>query len=239
MSATRFITGLDLGQVQDFTALVVVEQSSKSDTGPHPAKTRLPGIWPTRESARLAIKLPMVSHYAVRHMHRFQRGTAYPLMVDEVRGVFARPPLSGTYLVVDATGVGRPVCDLFRVAKPKVLAQISPWSITAGRDRTKDTVPKKDLVGAVQAVMGMQRLLIAPDLELAPVLAKEMETFRAKVTADRNETFSAWREKDHDDLLLALALAIWYGELLGPPNDGKDAVPMVFEGSSPGFVHHV
>ena len=28
------------------------------------------------------------------------------------------------------------------------------------------------------------------------------------MTADRNETFEAWREKDHDDLVLALALHI-------------------------------
>jgi hypothetical protein len=39
-----------------------------------------------------------------------------------------------------------------------------------------------------------------------------METFQVKVTENRNETFAAWREKDHDDLVLALALIIWYGE---------------------------
>jgi hypothetical protein len=38
-----------------------------------------------------------------------------------------------------------------------------------------------------------------------------------KVTADRNETFSSWRERDHDDLVLALAPGVWMGERLGPP----------------------
>ena len=32
-----------------------------------------------------------------------------------------------------------------------------------------------------------------------------------KVTADRNETFGAWRERDHDDLVMALALALFVG----------------------------
>ena len=49
-------------------------------------------------------------------------------------------------------------------------------------------------------------LSLIPELE---TLSKELEAFRTKVTADRNETFSAWREKDHDDLVLAAALAIW------------------------------
>jgi hypothetical protein len=32
------------------------------------------------------------------------------------------------------------------------------------------------------------------------------------VTPDRNETFASWRERDNDDLLLALALAVWYAD---------------------------
>jgi hypothetical protein len=50
------------------------------------------------------------------------------------------------------------------------------------------------------------------------------------VSPDRNETFAAWREKDHDDILLALSLALWYGERF-PGFDGNpygaeyDAVP--------------
>ncbi|WP_145241183.1 hypothetical protein [Urbifossiella limnaea] len=77
-------------------------------------------------------------------------------------------------------------------------------------------MPKKDLVGAVQAVLGTLRLKIAPGLPLAEVLAKELESFRVKVTADRNESFESWRERDHVDLVLALALAVWTGERLGP-----------------------
>jgi hypothetical protein len=34
-----------------------------------------------------------------------------------------------------------------------------------------------------------------------------------KVTADRTETFSSWRERDHDDLVMALALALFVGNV--------------------------
>lgn len=66
----------------------------------------------------------------------------------------------------------------------------------------------KHLVAAVQAPLCSGRLRFAAGLALTPVLANELETFRVKVTADRNETFESWRERDHDDLVLALALAL-------------------------------
>jgi hypothetical protein len=71
-------------------------------------------------------------------------------------------------------------------------------------------VPKKDLVATLQTALGTRRLRIAEELPLAAVLMKELEMFRVKVTADRNETFGAWRERDHDDLVLAAAFAVWY-----------------------------
>jgi hypothetical protein len=41
---------------------------------------------------------------------------------------------------------------------------------------------------------------------------KELESFRVKITASAHETFEAWRERDHDDLVLAVALAAWVGQ---------------------------
>ena len=67
-------------------------------------------------------------------------------------------------------------------------------------------------VSAVQATLQTRRLRFADALELRPTLEKELEMFRVKVTTDRNETFASWREHDHDDLVNALALAVWFGE---------------------------
>jgi hypothetical protein len=57
---------------------------------------------------------------------------------------------------------------------------------------------------------------IAPGLADAPVLAKEMQTFRVKVTTAGNETFESWRERDHDDEILAVAMALWFCERQAP-----------------------
>jgi hypothetical protein len=47
---------------------------------------------------------------------------------------------------------------------------------------------------------------------------REFLTFRIKMNAaTEHESFEAWRERDHDDLVLAVALACWLGEKLGRP----------------------
>ena len=43
-----------------------------------------------------------------------------------------------------------------------------------------------------------------------------MENFRVKVTDAANETFGAWRERPHDDLVLAVAIAAWQAERPAP-----------------------
>ena len=178
-----FYSGLDLGQLQDHSALVVVE------------RTRPPGS--------------KDNHFAVRHIHRWPLMTGYPGIVSHVRSLFAEPPLKDSTLVIDRTGVGVAVTDQFRDAG--LAAELRPYSITAGRSPSARTVPKVELVGVLQTLLGTRRLKIASALPFAETLVKELELFRVKVTADRNETFESWRERDHDDLVLALALACWYG----------------------------
>jgi hypothetical protein len=46
-------------------------------------------------------------------------------------------------------------------------------------------------------------------MPLAEVLSKEFLNFRVKITIAGNETFEAWRERDHDDLVFAVAFAAW------------------------------
>ena len=43
-----------------------------------------------------------------------------------------------------------------------------------------------------------------------------------KVSAAGNEQFGAWREGQHDDLVLAVALACWAVDKAYPPRKGHD-----------------
>ena len=164
----------------------------------------------------------MPTEYVCRHLQRWPLGTAYPQVVSDVQTLVTTinnrgiRPLLGAQLVIDATGVGRPVADLLSMI-PELAGRIVPVVITAGLASTPGTdgswhVSKKELVSVLQVLLQSRQLQISGQLELAATLEEELRTFRVKITAAANETFEAWRERDHDDVLMALAVAVWYAE---------------------------
>jgi hypothetical protein len=162
---------------------------------------------PEERPAPAPLAAGYVLHDSRRRTKRHRRG---PLRVD-------RAGQREVILVLDATGCGRPVVDIFRRYGLGV-KKLAPVTITAGSHATCQggwwTVPKRDLAGAVAVGLEQRTLRIAPGLKLAPVLAQELTTFRVKTTAAGNETFESWRERDHDDLVLAVALAVHFGARL-------------------------
>ncbi len=199
---TECFSGLDLGQASDFSAIVVVERTQRF-------------VW-----------TKPLYFYFVKYIHRWQLGTSYPTIVADLKAMYESPFLTGSTLAIDRTGVGRGVSDMVKASGIK--AKCKPYSITAGSKPGDGTVPKKDLVAAVQVPLQEDRLKFAESLALTPILCTELEHFRVKVTADRNETFEAWREKDHDDLVLALALALYIGR-----NNGGLAFAFMSHGPDP------
>jgi hypothetical protein len=187
---SNFVIGLDLGQAQDYTALAILERIAQYD-----------GAF--RE------KPPMLH---CRHLERYALGTRYPAIVTAVGDMLERPLLKGADLVIDATGVGRAVCDMFTAAKIPHMRVL----VTAGDDVNEEggyfKVPKRDLAGAVQAPLQDHRLKFADGLALGPTLVTEMLNFKVKITAAANDTYGAWREGEHDDLIFAVMLACWWAQ---------------------------
>jgi len=145
--------------------------------------------------------------YQVGHIERLPLGTPYPSIVAHVGRLLGKLP-AGTEIAIDLTGVGKPVFDLFRYAG------ISPIgvTITAGTAETRDgavcSVPKLMLVSRLQALLHEGRLRIQRELSEAETLVRELQDFRCEYTAAGHLTFNA-RSGKHDDLVLALAIAIW------------------------------
>jgi hypothetical protein len=193
-----YILGLDLGQAADYTALAIAEKTTLDDAGQ---------------------KGQPVTHYGIRHLQRWALGTPYPQIVADLAAMLAREPLKdgNPALAVDQTGVGRAVVDMLRQAR--LPAFISPILITSGHAVTHEGgayhVPKKELVSVLQALLQTRRLRIA-DLPVRKTLLDELLAFKVKITTAANETFESWRERDHDDLLFAMAMAVWLGERTGP-----------------------
>jgi hypothetical protein len=157
----------------------------------------------------------------VRHIERLL-GWPYPQVVAQVASRIRQLPRPcHHWLVADATGVGRPVTDMF------VQAKLDPVSITihGGEQVQQDgrayRVPKRDLVSALQVTLQTGRLKIASQLPLAAMLVEEMLAFRVRIDIGTgHDSYSAWREKDHDDLVLATVMAVWFGEWLAKERIG-------------------
>ena len=88
---------------------------------------------------------------------------------------------SNAYLVVDQTGMGAPVVDLFRDA---VLEPVGIW--IHGGDRVTQNgatfrMPRRDLVSTLQVLLQNYQLKISSKLKLGPVLKQEMLNFKVKI----------------------------------------------------------
>lgn len=184
------------------------------------------------------VRVPTQRYEGV-HLHRFPLGTPYPTMVRYVCELLRTPQMRGqtAALALDATGVGVPVLDLFREA-PDLGTPVVAISITAGNEpRVDDTglnfwVPKRDLVGVLTVLMpeprdeddpqsvppDAPRLLMSAALPLTTLFLAEAYNFKAKINVRGHDAYEAggvgpageWREGEHDDVVLSVALACWY-----------------------------
>jgi hypothetical protein len=203
--------GLDLGQAQDYTALIALDQLRPAPIVQPEQVVRGDGqMRYTQQRERIKVQ---PARYECRHIERFALGTAYPQVVDAVAVRMQAPALRHAAIVVDGTGVGRPVVDLFRARGLRLI----PVLITAGAQTTRDEygywhVPKRELVSTVQVLLQSGRLKIARALPEAQTLIQELLNFQAKITTAANDTYGEWREGKHDDLVLGLSLAAWWAE---------------------------
>jgi hypothetical protein len=117
---------------------------------------------------------------------------------------------------VDQTGVGPAVTDLLKKRGMRFRAV----TITGG-DHVHYSggswhVPKRDLVGALEVPFHTGELQVAEDMELWPELKKELLNFKRKINLKTaHDSYEHWREGDHDDLVLACALACWWARRRG------------------------
>jgi hypothetical protein len=119
--------------------------------------------------------------------------------------------LPGAHLLVDATGVGRPVTDLLTTLKvPHTRISIHGGSAETRLDDGTLSVPKRDLIAALVVGFEGRTLRIASGLAHAGSLEAEAAAFRVKISASGHDAYNARGDSEHDDLLLAVALPVWW-----------------------------
>ncbi len=202
-TAQRVAVGVDLGQSKDPTSIAIIEKTSREIAVGTPME-RVPAL-----RAMLRSELPV---YRLRGLDQAPLGMSYPNQAALLKSLLARKEIAehDPNVWIDYTGVGRAVYDIFQQER---VPNIKPVTITANGQAGPNSqggysVPKLELVTRLQALMHTGRLLIPPNLPLAKKFRKELVDFRVSYTAVGNATFGA-REGAHDDLVLAVALAVY------------------------------
>jgi hypothetical protein len=208
------IVSIDPGQARDPFAISVVEAHL------HTGTRLLADTGMTLEDFQLT--------YRVRMLERIL-GKSYPECVKRVVDIIMQlgEAMEGerrrVHLVADITGVGRPIRDYIkrefsaRAADTPVTMKPA-WLQIHGGDSVEFSegvlrVPKRDLVTASVVAMESDRVKLPLRLPLRKEFLEEMRNFRAKISLKTNhDSYEHWRETDRDDMVLAVAGAIWYAE---------------------------
>jgi hypothetical protein len=208
-----FYLGLDLGKKQDHSAIAVVEEPE--------------AYWTPRGMVGGEGLL-------VRHVERAPLGTKYPAVVAWVRDLVADPALAGRCaLAVDATGVGGPVVDMLRMGGMR--CNMTEVTITGGERESQRgqwgwSVPKRDLMSGLQVALESGELRIAKGLKESGALVQELVDMRVAVRATGRVRMGAEGAGEHDDLVIAVGLAVWLARRPKPrKNDwcaGEGKFPM-------------
>jgi hypothetical protein len=212
------VAGLDIGQIGDPSAFVVLELTRK--------RLVRSQEWGPKQEPPPGIDL--------RHVERLQMLgedkrpidiLEYPDQVDLIFDRMMRPALRGKCeLVVDATGVGKPVLDFFRRKIRDELVKhrlnfsipIVPVMITTGTTVSFDKktgcwhVPKRDIVQALQVLFQERRIRYAKKMAFRREFEKEVKNFKVEIDKITMHDTYEGRKGAHDDIVLAVAIAVWW-----------------------------
>jgi hypothetical protein len=190
----RWILSVDLGQSHDYTAICALHHT----------------VVPQSKEWKLmngAYRQQKVERFDVLHLERLQLGMPYPQQVQHIKRLLDRDPLKDAKLVIDETGVGRPVGDIFNSAGlyPTRVAIGSGLEETQ-RSGNSYTVPKSILISGLEAKMHVEEFKIAESISAA--LIDELADFQRKISESGRSTWGA-RTGANDDLILACAIGVW------------------------------
>ena len=190
------VVRVDIGRRQDPSAIAVVEER-RVITGWDAAK------WTDVFEIETA----------VRYVERVPLGTSFTKVVERIKAVTEMlgetPPVA---VVMDATGVGDAVVEM--VERAGIGCKLAPVTITSGDEVTVSDgwwkVPKRELVANLQVMLEEKRLRIAGGMAEAATLVRELQEMRVRTTASGREQYAARGVGEHDDMVMAVALAAWW-----------------------------
>ena len=198
MTQSTFHIGVDLGQRRDPSAVAIVERRRFIHSGFDHVAWR-----PTQQ--------PDPETWLIRRLERIPLGTPYTEVAGRLAALDRHPALRGqSTFIIDATGVGAPVVDMLRARG--LSGPLIPVLLTSGQSPHYDgqtwRVPKLDLLSRLQMLFESGRLHLSRRADHAAQLIRELSDIRARPAAT-GLRIGADAAGQHDDLVIAVALAAW------------------------------
>jgi len=160
--------------------------------------------------------------YACRYLRRLRPpATTYPSLVSELRGMLRDTRLTDGDLIVEAGPSVKAVVALLR--KHRLRARIQPVELKISAEDTFIDglwrVTKASVIETTRQVLQEDRLVfddqMPPEVMAttpsAQTIYHSLSTYPYNKTPSANDAFAS-REGADDDLILAVALACWFGE---------------------------
>jgi len=198
---TKVVMGLDLGKKRDYSALCAVEQWQEYWPWPYEGE----------ENGE--------SYYHLQYLERFPLDTDYPVQLEKTRLIFEdakegyKDQSVKPQLIIDATGPGIPMLDYFKKEIPWALGCYITGGTHVSREKGCYFVPKQHLASTLEIIFQNRRIKIAKNIPDGETLKNELMNFRYKTNPETGHaSFEHWRERDHDDCVLSIAIALWYAE---------------------------
>jgi len=209
--AREFVVGVDLGKSVDSTVIAIVEYV-RVGTGEFEVSKASShrGITITKEKYR--------ETYDLRELQRLKLQTTYDEVIEHLVGLMNTTPLREAELVIDDSGVGRPIGDMIEAQTTLRPIRVTT---TGGEHANKITerrwhVPKQEMVSLLSGLFATRMIRLAHNLPNLEVLRRESQTFLRTYTSSGRSTFSAASGR-HDDTISALSLACWWATMKHSP----------------------
>jgi len=196
-----YIISLDPAQLHDYSALAVLE-CSKTDNGNN--------------------------IYRLVSLNSKQR-LPYTEIVAWSKKVCENPKFRLDYppiFILDVGGVGRAIGDMLNAANVKIMG----IQLTGGESVTREgdtwRVSKSFVIGKFLGAWDEGRVLMPSRASFLNLFKRELLAFRGEMSAQGRARFEAG-QGEHDDLVMAVAQAIWWAENRPPVAHPVGALPFI------------
>ena len=208
----EIILSVDLGKARDFTAFAVCEAKPKKITSLGGKDREVMGL-----EVLNVQRLPLGTDYtrvakAVHDLYHDER----LLLQEKHNHAVVRPEL-----LVDAGGVGDPVCDdleKYMGLRPIRYKLVRGTSRTTRHKAYNWTVPRSYMFSMLDGAFSSDRIIIDPRLNLSRELIDELKNLQLEQDQETGNVRVTHREGQHDDLSICLAAANWWASEPRPNN---------------------